>query len=179
MGGSSSGWAGTGSNAQPCCSTIQATLSRCSMFRSGKTSPAATAPPSHRFGPTGAAPAAAGTVGSWMSRYRFLTRPGWIIISIVVVLLVILMLNLSAWQFRRLHERRSFNAEVRTRTSAPAQPYDTVVPPGTTVDGARPEEWKTVTVTGTFDPSAQVLIRNRSLDAAPGYHVVTPLKRAD
>jgi len=38
-----------------------------------------------------------------MSRYRFLTRPGWIIFSIVVVLLVILMLNLSAWQFRRLH----------------------------------------------------------------------------
>jgi cytochrome oxidase assembly protein ShyY1 len=114
-----------------------------------------------------------------MSRYRFLSRPGWIIFSVVVVLLVILMLNLSAWQFRRLHERRSFNAEVRSRTSAAAAPFDTVIPPGTTVDGARPEEWKTVTVTGTFDPSAQVLIRNRSLDAAPGYHVVTPLKRAD
>ena len=114
-----------------------------------------------------------------MSRYRFLTRPGWIIFHVVVILLVILMLNLSAWQFRRLHERRSFNAEVRTRTSAPAQPFDTVVPPGTTIDGARADEWETVNLTGTFDPSAQVLIRNRSLDGAPGYHVLTPLKRAD
>jgi len=114
-----------------------------------------------------------------MSRYRFLTRPGWIVFHVVVILLVLLMLNLSAWQFRRLHERRSFNAEVRERTSAAAQPYDTVIPPGTTVDGARAEEWETVTVTGTFDPSTQVLIRNRSLDGAPGYHVLTPLKRAD
>ena len=73
----------------------------------------ATPPPSHRSGPTVGACAAAGTVGSWMSRYRFLTRPGWIVFHVVVVLLVILMLNLSAWQFRRLDERRSFNAEVR------------------------------------------------------------------
>ena len=51
-----------------------------------------------------------------MSRYRFLTRPGWIVFHVVVVLLVILMLNLSAWQFRRLHERRSFNAQVESRT---------------------------------------------------------------
>jgi surfeit locus 1 family protein len=114
-----------------------------------------------------------------MSRYRFLTRPGWIVFHVVVILLVILMLNLSAWQFRRLHERRSFNADVRSRTAAAAQPFDTVVPPGTTIDGARPEEWKTVDVTGTFDLSAQVLIRNRSLDGAPGYHVLTPLQRAD
>jgi surfeit locus 1 family protein len=114
-----------------------------------------------------------------MSRYRFLTRPGWIVFHVVVLLLVILMLSLSAWQFRRLDERRSFNREVRERTSAPAQPFDTVVPPGTTIDGARPEEWKTVTLVGTFDPTAQVLIRNRSLDGAPGYHVLTPLKRPD
>ncbi len=114
-----------------------------------------------------------------MSRYRFLTRPGWIVFHVVVVLLVILMINLSAWQFRRLHERRSFNADVRSRTSAAAQPFDTIVPPGTSIDGARADEWDMATVTGTFDPSAQVLIRNRSLDGAPGYHVLTPLRRPD
>ena len=48
-----------------------------------------------------------------MSRYRFLTRPGWIVFHVVVVLLVILMVNLSFWQLRRLHERRSFNSEVQ------------------------------------------------------------------
>ena len=32
---------------------------------------------------------------------------------------------------------------------------------------------------GTYDTGAEVLIRNRSLDGAPGYHVVTPLVMAD
>ena len=40
-------------------------------------------------------------------------------------------------------------------------------------------EWTTVTATGTFDPSQQVLIRNRSYRGQPGYHVVTPLEQAD
>ena len=40
-------------------------------------------------------------------------------------------------------------------------------------------EWTTVTATGTFDPSQQVLIRNRSYQGQPGYHVVTPLEQAD
>jgi cytochrome oxidase assembly protein ShyY1 len=115
----------------------------------------------------------------WMSRYRFLARPGWIVFHVVVVLLVILMVNLSFWQLRRLDERRSFNSEVRSRTSAAAQPFDTVVLPGTSLATAHDDEWKTVTLSGTFDPSAEVLIRNRSLDGAPGYHIVTPLQRPD
>src|SRR5215212_4102846 len=141
MGGSSSGWAGTGWKAQPCCSTIHATLSRCSMPRSGKTSPVATPPPSHRFGLTVGAGGRAGTVESWMSRYRFLTRPGWIVFHVVVVALVILMVSLSAWQCRRLDERRTFNREVEARTAGPAQRFDTIVPPGTGVESARAEEW--------------------------------------
>ena len=124
--------------------------------------------------------AAAGTVACRMSRYRFLTRPGWIIFSVVVVLLVILMLNLSAWQFRRLHERRTFNAQVRVRTSAAAAAVrhrrTARARPST---APAPRSGRRSTVTGTFDPSRQVLIRNRSLDGAPGYDVVTPLKRAD
>jgi cytochrome oxidase assembly protein ShyY1 len=114
-----------------------------------------------------------------MSRYRFLARPGWIAFHVLVVVLIIVMINLSLWQLRRLHERQAFNAAVRSRTAAPAQPYDVVVPPGTSVDGARADEWRTVTATGTFDTSNQILIRNRTLDGAPGYYVLTPLRRAD
>ncbi len=114
-----------------------------------------------------------------MSRYRFLRTPRWIAFHVLVVVLIVVMINLALWQLRRLHERQSFNEQVRTRTAAPAQLYDTLIPPGTTVDGARPQEWKTVTVTGKFDTATQVLIRNRSLDGAPGFDVVTPLRRPD
>jgi cytochrome oxidase assembly protein ShyY1 len=114
-----------------------------------------------------------------MSRYRFLTRPGWIAFHILVIVLIVVMINLSFWQLHRLHERRTFNAAVRSRTAAPSQPYDSIVPPGTTVDGARPDEWHTVNATGTFDTGNQILIRNRSLDGAPGYYVLTPLRRTN
>jgi len=114
-----------------------------------------------------------------MSRYRFLRTPRWIAFHVLVVVLVIVMINLALWQLRRLDERQQFNDQVRSRTVAPAQPYDTVVAPGTSVDGAGAQEWKTVTATGTFDRGAQVLIRNRALDGAPGFDVVTPLRRPD
>jgi surfeit locus 1 family protein len=114
-----------------------------------------------------------------MSGYRFLRTPRWIAFHVLVLVLVVVMVNLALWQLRRLHERQSFNEQVRSRTAAAPQPYDSLVPPGTTVDGARSQEWKTVTATGTFDTGAQVLIRNRSLDGAPGFHVVTPLRRPD
>ena len=52
--------------------------------------------------------------------------------------------------------------------------------PDQSVDEARATaEWRIVEASGTYDAGAEVLIRNRSLDGAPGYHVVTPLVMAD
>ena len=113
-----------------------------------------------------------------MSRYRFLAKPWWIFFHVLVVALIVVMINLALWQLRRLDERQAFNHDVRSRSAAAAQPLDRVVPAGTTIDGARPQEWTTVQATGTFDADAQVLIRNRSLNGAPGFDVVTPLRRA-
>ena len=45
-----------------------------------------------------------------MGRYRFLTRPKWVLFSAAMLGLVVLMVNLALWQLRRLHERRAMNA---------------------------------------------------------------------
>ncbi|MEY4361767.1 MAG: hypothetical protein RL391_1073, partial [Actinomycetota bacterium] len=50
---------------------------------------------------------------------RFLVRPRWIAFHVACVAFVVLMANLSAWQFHRLSERRDFNAEVRERSIEP------------------------------------------------------------
>ena len=50
-----------------------------------------------------------------MSRLSPLLRPRMIGAHVLVVVLVFTMLNLSAWQFRRLDQRKAFNAEVRER----------------------------------------------------------------
>ena len=41
--------------------------------------------------------------------YRFLLRPKWIILHVVVLALVVTMINLGLWQLRRLGERQDFN----------------------------------------------------------------------
>jgi cytochrome oxidase assembly protein ShyY1 len=114
-----------------------------------------------------------------MSRYRFLLRPRWILFHILVIVLVVVMINLAFWQLRRLHQREAFNRTVISRTDGAAMPFDQVIPPGTPPVQAGQQEWHMVSLTGTYDPSTQVLIRNRDNDGQPGYHVLTPLKRPD
>jgi len=77
--------------------------------------------------------------------------------------------NLGFWQLRRLDERRAANREVSSRTAAEvATIKDLPADP-------QAAQWRRVTVAGTWDPTGQILIRNRSLDGQPGLHVVTPL----
>lgn len=105
-----------------------------------------------------------------MGRYRFLTRPKWVLFSAVVLGLVVLMVNLALWQLRRLHERRAMNAEIVAAMHE--DPADATAP-------GPIRQWRTLTATGSYDESEQVLIRNRSYQGQPGFHVVTPLKLAD
>jgi surfeit locus 1 family protein len=102
--------------------------------------------------------------------YRFLRQPKWIAFTALIVVLVVGMLNLALWQLRRLDERRDRNDRVAAALAAGPVPIG---------NGEDVAEWTTVSATGTFDPSQQVLIRNRSYRGQPGYHVVTPLERAD
>ena len=51
--------------------------------------------------------------------YRFLVRPKWIAFTLLVAVALVAMLNLSAWQFHRLEERRAFNERVTERLAEP------------------------------------------------------------
>ncbi len=75
------------------------------------------------------------------------------------------MVNLGLWQLRRLDERQARNAAVRERETQTAVPIEQA-------DGG---EWQRVQATGEYDVDGQVLVRNRSLNGSPGYHVLTPL----
>jgi cytochrome oxidase assembly protein ShyY1 len=101
--------------------------------------------------------------------YRFLLKPRWIAFHVLVLALMVTMVNLGFWQLRRLDERRTANHEIMNRTAAPLTTIDELP--------ADPNaaQWRQVTVTGVWEPTGQVLIRNRSLDGQPGLHVVTPL----
>lgn len=108
--------------------------------------------------------------------HGFLFRPKWIGFHLVVVVAIVAMVNFGLWQFRRLDERRDFNAVVEARYDAPLVPLaDLLVP------GADPEDlaWRPVTVSGTYLPDETILVVNRFQNGRAGMNVVVPLDVGD
>lgn len=118
------------------------------------------------MGPAGTASYAGGV------SFRFLTRPKWVAWTLVVAVAVIVMANLSLWQWNRLHERRDTNAAIAARTSLPVVAID-----DTSLDGLGPDDlrYRRVTATGSYLDD-DVLVANQTLGGAPGWWVVTPLR---
>jgi cytochrome oxidase assembly protein ShyY1 len=105
---------------------------------------------------------------------RFLFRPRWIAFHLLCIAGVVAMVMLSLWQFDRLAERKDFNRDVRSRSDAPIVDVSDL-------DLGDPSsvEWRSAGATGTYVPSEQILILNRSQDGRAGVNVVTPLLLAD
>jgi cytochrome oxidase assembly protein ShyY1 len=93
-----------------------------------------------------------------------------IALHVLVIVLVIVMANLSAWQFGRLDDRRAFNEQVRSRASMPAAAIADIA-------GLSPEEaeWRPVVVRGIFRPEDEVIVLNRSQNNTAGVDALTPL----
>lgn len=93
-----------------------------------------------------------------------------IALHVLVIVLVVVMVNLSAWQFGRLQDRRTFNEQVRSRAS---------MPPAAIADfvGRSPDqvEWRPVVVRGTFRPDDEVIVLNRSQNNTAGVDALTPV----
>jgi cytochrome oxidase assembly protein ShyY1 len=107
--------------------------------------------------------------------YRSLLRPKWIAFHLLIAFLVVAMVNLGLWQLRRLDQRQERNQTVRERSELPAEPVTDWLSPTSDSEAVTAAEWRPLAADGVYDDAATVLIRNRTLDGAAGYHVVTPL----
>lgn len=99
-----------------------------------------------------------------------LLRSGrWQAFTLAALVAIIAFGLLSLWQYNRAEEERAEFATI----SAQMQADPTMLPPqasGSEVD------WRHVELTGTYDPDAQLLIRNRPQDGRNGYWVSTLLR---
>jgi cytochrome oxidase assembly protein ShyY1 len=102
-----------------------------------------------------------------------------VLLTAGVLAAVVVMVNLSLWQLRRLDERRTANREIERSGQLPPAPLGEVLPAGATIDDLGGAPWRRVEVTGRYDVAHQVLVNDRSLGGLPGLHVVTPLVLAD
>ncbi|MBN9744911.1 MULTISPECIES: SURF1 family protein [unclassified Amycolatopsis] len=111
-------------------------------------------------------------------RLRFLLRPGWLALTVVVFTFAICCYTLLApWQFRRDNEQVTQNNALTTSFTAKPAPAAQLLPPGTKPD--KNTEWHLVTITGTYLPSAEVVARLRTVQGQGAYEVLTPLRATD
>ncbi len=111
--------------------------------------------------------------------YGFLRRPRWIVLTVATLASMVLMVNLSFWQLRRLDERKAINRAVAANAAEPPAPVSEVLPASDSLGHIGDAEWRTVAADGTWDVAHQVLVNDRSFQGFPGLHVVTPLQLAD
>ncbi len=86
---------------------------------------------------------------------------------------IVLLLALGTWQIQRLEWKNDLIARIAARFDAPAVPLPAS---GIDVDAM---EYHKVSVTGQFRHAAEVHLVATSVNGNPGYHVITPLERAD
>ncbi|MBI3647717.1 MAG: SURF1 family protein [Actinobacteria bacterium] len=113
-----------------------------------------------------------------MSRSAFLSRRSLKVLLLAVAVAAVCV-RLGIWQVSRLHERNAFVAALDRGLAASPVPIDELLPAGVTAD---PEaiRYRRVQVTGTYDPSHEVVLYGRGLSAeVNGNHVLTPLLMSD
>lgn len=108
--------------------------------------------------------------------YRFLFRPLWLILHVVVIAVIVLMINLGFWQLSRYHERIAFNKVVTQRIASPVVPITELLADLQTKDQTPTSlEWRTVQVVGEYLDDQTVFVINRSQGGFSGKDPLTPI----
>lgn len=108
---------------------------------------------------------------------RTLRQPKWIVATVLIVALAAVFIRLGFWQLDRLDQKRALNAVGEERIEAEPVNLANLLEEA---DGDLESlEYRRVFVTGTFDPSGEVLIRSQVHLGQAGFHVITPLVADD
>lgn len=108
-------------------------------------------------------------------RLRFLLRPNWLALTVVVFGFATLCYTLLApWQFGRNAQREAQNASVQASLAAEPKPLAQVLP-GTAAP-TQASEWDRVRITGSYLPNAEVIARLRTVLGEPAFEVLAPFR---
>jgi len=103
----------------------------------------------------------------------FLFSRRWLIFFVAVGLLAYLAWLLGQWQFHRLDERRQNNHTVAQNLHALPVPISALMQ--VKAQPLTSDEWRQVTVHGTWDDPNTIVLKYQTRDAGAGVDVVTPL----
>jgi cytochrome oxidase assembly protein ShyY1 len=112
-----------------------------------------------------------------VNRWRFALSRRWFGYLALAVVFAAVCVALSQWQIARLNETRTANELVDRNYHSTPIALDSALPSLTSYSAR--QQWKQVTLTGTYLTDEQVLVRNRPLNGQPGFEVLDPLLLAD
>jgi surfeit locus 1 family protein len=95
----------------------------------------------------------------------------WILTTILVILASVVMARLGIWQLDRLVQRKAFNAHYLEQSQSPPLDLNKL----SQYSQLGTMAYRRVQVTGYFDHSQEVAIRNQSWNNQSGVHLLTPL----
>lgn len=114
-----------------------------------------------------------------MSRWL---SPGLLLWHLLVAAVVATFVSLGVWQLGRNQSLQAHNELLVQRLASESIAFaealrdlDPDAPPGARTDA----RYRPVVTVGRYLPEHEVLLRGRSLDGQPGFHVLTPLQRTD
>lgn len=93
-----------------------------------------------------------------------------LIMTPLVLLAAAAMCGLGVWQINRYSQRMALNQHINAQMAAEPLPLGDSVPDPQAFD------YRRVVVRGTFDPTQEILLRNRSFQGSTGYDLITPLR---
>lgn len=93
--------------------------------------------------------------------------------SLIALLLIAGCLWASQWQYQRGIDRQQRNANIEAALSKPVIEIQSIKAQVANL------EWRTVTATGIFDGTNQILLKNRYFEGKYGYEVLTRFKLID
>lgn len=102
---------------------------------------------------------------------RAFFTPRWLLTTLLVLLAAAVMVRLGIWQLDRLDQRRTINRQYARAMQLP--PLDLNQP---LLADLSQEVYRDAVVTGEYDYSGEVLLRNQAWEDRPGYHLLTPLR---
>lgn len=102
---------------------------------------------------------------------------GWILTTLLVIAAMAVMVRLGFWQLDRLEQRRAFNSRVQNQLDQTRLDLNAEALRSGDLAKSLPDmEYRSVTVTGEYDPSQQVALRNQVWNGELGVHLLTPLR---
>ncbi|HEY1093571.1 MAG TPA: SURF1 family protein [Glycomyces sp.] len=106
-----------------------------------------------------------------MQRYRFVLAPRWLLLTLAGLVVMVVCVLLSQWQWGRAVQRAAANEVIEhSRTAAPV---DEVLPAGAPLDDD--DRWTLVEATGVYDTEHEIVLRAQTNNSVNGFEIVTPL----